>query len=262
MKIWPFMFAASPVLEYRFVIQPDFIDGAQEARFREQLALDDTGGQELRTLSVADSKNNAIGCFYRAGPLLHGGEIQTDSVGRKLYSAFGFFSAEPAGETRPEEASRLIDRLTPFFEQSLTAFLNADRGVRPTIVPVIDSSSQPTAQPVPPAAQGPGPKPSRAWRTTSAILGGLLVVFIGLCGVMLLWNKDLDARNSELEKKLEELRAASNRAVVAPPAKPGIAEKPGNPDRPESAEKSDRPEHADRPAEPASPTVLPKNINP
>ena len=135
MKIWPFLFAASSALEYRFVIQPDFIEGEQEAQFRERLALEDADRSEVRTFSIANPNKQTVSCFYRAGLLLHNGEVQTDSVGRKLYYASGFFSPD---QPTSQDSEKLIERLTPFFDDSLVSFLGADRGVKPVIVPGIE----------------------------------------------------------------------------------------------------------------------------
>jgi hypothetical protein len=288
MNIWPFVFAASPVLEYRFVIQPDFIEGAQETQFREQLALEDTGSSEVRTLSVIDSRSNTIRCFYRAGPLLHDGEIQTDSVGRKLSFSFGFFSPDPV---TAEESGHLIDRLRPFFDKSLASFLKAERGVKPTVVPMLDSSSPPAQQALKfdssssPAQQELKPveqdlKPARASIASTAILGALLALSIGLAGWMFLENRGLEKRIGRLETGLTKGVADHPHKTDEALGPPEVSRKPdegsglpelprkfgegsGPSELPRKLDEASRPaDHAKKPDEPSRPPELPKNINP
>jgi hypothetical protein len=138
MKYWPFMFAASAKLDYRFVVRPDFLNAEQDTLFRSKLEMDGSDPSKVRVISFADSKNKTFYCWYRAYPITIGQEAQTDAAGRRLFCASGIITEELTDEASNRHLGKGLVDLEPFLKEKLVSFIGADQEWSPIVIPALD----------------------------------------------------------------------------------------------------------------------------
>jgi hypothetical protein len=264
MKIWPFMFAASATLDYRFVVRPDFLDAEQDTLFRERLEIDGSE-QDIRTISFSDSKNKTIYCWYQARPILLGEQAQTDSVGRKLFCASGLIADESPSDESVRQLMDMTKKVQPYLEKNLIAFLAADRSWKPTIVPGSDIAADLPAVPVAgPSGHKEGPLPATSGPTTdkptfnksTTILTAMMIFSLAFSALLFSKYQAIEMQLADIKSKLP-----SHVSADAPPALNGGGEPPVHKDAEPAVHKDSEPPvpiHKD--PEPLARREQPKNI--
>ena len=210
MKIWPFMFAASATLDYRFVVRPDFLDAEQDTLFRERLEIDGSD-KDIRTISFSDSKNKTIYCWYQARPILVGDQAQTDSVGRKLFCASGIIAVESPSDDSVRQLVDMTKKVQPLLDKNLIAFLAADRSWKPTIIFPSDLAADLPAVPVAsPPEHKEGPSPATSGPSTSnpainkstTILTAMMIFSLAFSALLFSKYQALETQIAEIKSKL------------------------------------------------------------